>query len=119
MKAAALSELKEKEGVDGTFRSEEKSHLNLPPLRLRNPASAGENPAQAERELGRTIRGDACHWSRCRKHRGDSAPSQTSPATARKKKWNEVQFYSQRIKDGPSIKTRREREGGGVCLFQR
>lgn len=42
MKAAALSELKENEGVDGTFRSGEKSHLNLPPLGARTPASAGE-----------------------------------------------------------------------------
>lgn len=42
MKAAALSELKENEGVDGTFRSGEKSHLNLPPLSVRTPASTGK-----------------------------------------------------------------------------
>lgn len=58
MKAVALSELKENEGVDGTFRSGEKSHLNLPPLSVRTPASTGEiQTDNAEHRL----RG----WNRC------------------------------------------------------
>lgn len=91
MKAAALSELKEKEGVDGTFRSEEKSHLNLPPLRLRTPASAGENPAQAERELGRTIRGRLSLVSLQETPRRLGSESDES-GYSQEKKWNEVQF---------------------------
>lgn len=58
MKAAALSELKENEGVDGTFRSGEKSHLNLPPLSVRTPASTGKTQTdKAQHRLG--------GWNRC------------------------------------------------------
>lgn len=83
-----------------------KSHLNLPPLRVRTPASAGQIQTEGAqlRLRGRVAAGtprqpDACHSSLC-SNRGNSESDQSGHS---REKCNEAQF-SERMKDGPRSK---------------